>query len=150
MRDESRVLVDVAGGFVVLGVGKSPRVERDEEEGVHDKTHRPIQSLVLRERAVATLVCEDPDTGEDKTLNSGVCRPCRESKIGVREERDEGDGEVDQHGEVAIIADDVGHGSKDGWLEAVGWDGIVDFFHGEGRKFEGIAMEIHVLGLWHR
>lgn len=62
---------------------------------------------------MAALVGEDPDTGENETLDGGVGCPGCESKVRVGEERDVGYSEVDEGCEVEVIADDVGHGAKD-------------------------------------
>lgn len=107
--DESSVLINVAGCLVVLGVTDSPRVEGNEEERVHDQAHGVIELLVLGEPAMAALVCQNPDASEDETLDSGVRNPGRESKVGIGEQRDICDGEVDESREVEIIADDVCH-----------------------------------------
>ncbi len=95
MRDERGVLFDVASRLVVLGVSDAPGMERHEEERVHDQAHGVIELLVLGEAAVAALVCQDPDAGEDEALDGGVRNPGGESKIDVGEERDECDCEVD-------------------------------------------------------
>ena len=95
---------------------------------------------------MAAFVREDPDACEDEALHRGVGGPGCESQVGVGEEWDVGYGEVDQRAEVEEVACDVGHAAEDGGFEAVGWDGVVDFFHGEGREFEDIAVEIDMLG----
>ncbi len=112
---------------------------------MHDQSHGIVQLLGLGEGAMAAFVGENPDAGEDESLDGGVCNPRGESEVDVREERDEGDGEVDQGGEVEVIADDVGHGAEDRGLEAVCWNGIVDLLHGEVGQFELIAVEIDML-----
>lgn len=81
---------------------------------------------------MAALVGEDPDSCKDEALNGGVDGPGGEAEVGVGEEGDVCHGEVDEDGEVEVIADDVGHGAEDGGLEAPGGNGVVDFLHGEG------------------
>lgn len=92
----------------MLTVRESPAVERNKQERMHDQPHSPIELLVLRESAMSTLVRKNPDTSKDETLDNGVGSPCCESKIWVWEERDVGC-EVDESGEVEVIADDVCH-----------------------------------------
>jgi len=129
----------------MLGVADPPRMEGDEEERMHEETHRPIQHFVFREGAVAAFVGEDPDSREDEALHDGVCGPGDETEVRGREEGDIGDGEVDEGREVEVIADDVGHGAEDGGLEAVGGNSVVDFFHGIVGELEGIAIEVEML-----
>jgi hypothetical protein len=71
-------------------------VEGNEEKGVHDQAHGPVEFLGFRECAMAALVCENPDSGEDEALHSRVGSPCEESEIGIGEERDVGGGCVDE------------------------------------------------------
>jgi len=89
---------------------------------------------------VAALVGEDPDAGEDEALHGGVCNPCCESKVGVGEERDVGDCEVDKDGEVEVVADDICQGADIRRLEAMRRDCIVDLLHGEGGELELIPI----------
>lgn len=109
VRHERSVLVDVASRLVVLGVGDAPGMEWDQEERVHDQAHGVIELLVLGESTVSALVCQDPDAGEDETLDGGVCNPGRESKVDIGEERDIRHGEVDEGRQVAVVADHVCH-----------------------------------------
>lgn len=109
MGNESRILLQVSGRLVMLRVGESPGMEGNEEEGMHDQTHGIIELLGLRKGAMAALVCQNPDTGEDETLDGGVCNPGCESKVDIGQERNVGNGEVDQGGEVEVIANDVCH-----------------------------------------
>jgi len=128
----------------MLRVRETPAVEGNKQERVHDKTHGVVEVFRLGEGAVAALVCEDPDAGEDEALHGGVGCPGGEAEVGVGEEGDVGHGQVDEDGEVEVVADDVGHGAEDGGLEAPGWDGVVDFLHGEGGEFEDIAVEVEM------
>lgn len=115
---------------------------------MHDQSHGPIEVLVLGESAVAAFVGENPDAGEDEALDGGICYPGCEAKILIGEEMDVVYGQVDEGGCVEGIAYDVGHAAEDGGFEAVGGDGIVDFLHGEMGEFEGVAIEIEMLGFW--
>lgn len=76
---------------------------------MHDQSHSPIQSLVLAESTVSTFMCQNPNTSKNKTLNSGVCNPSSESKVWIWEHWDEGEGEVNEGGDVEVIADNVCH-----------------------------------------
>ena len=42
VRDERGVFLDIARRFVVLRVRDAPAVEGNEEEGMHDQSHRPV------------------------------------------------------------------------------------------------------------
>lgn len=147
MWHKSGISLHVSRRLVVLGVGETPRVEGNQEEGVHDQSHGVIEHLVPGESTVSALVCQNPDTGKDTSCRKSVRRPGSESKICVGEERDVGEGEVAEGAPVEEIADDVCHGSKDGGLEAMGGDSIVDLLHGEVRQLEDLAVEIEVLAI---
>lgn len=95
MGNKRGVLVEISSRLVVLAVRKTPGMEGNEEEGMHDQAHGVVELLGLGECAVAALVRQDPNTSEDEALHSGVCNPGCESKVDIREERDVGDGEVD-------------------------------------------------------
>ena len=144
---ERSVSIHVSSRLVVLGVGQTPGVEWHQEERVHDQAHGVIEQLVLGEGAVSTLVCENPDAREDTSCREAVCRPRREPKVGIGEERDVRDGEEDEDTVVEVVADDIGHRAEDGRLEAVGGDGIVDLLHGEGGQLEDISVEIEMLAV---
>ncbi|PBP27062.1 hypothetical protein BUE80_DR001978, partial [Diplocarpon rosae] len=82
MRHERRVLLHVSRRLVVLAVAQSPRVEGHQQEGVHDEAHGVVEVLVLGEGAVAALVGQDPDAGEDEALHGGVGHPGGEAQLG--------------------------------------------------------------------
>lgn len=143
--NKSRVLLDVAGVLMVLRVGKTPRMERHKEERVHEESHDMVESLVPGESTVSTLVCQDPDASEDEALDCGICCPGSEAEVDVGELGDVCQSEVCEGCHIAEVSHDVGHGAKLGWLEAMGWDSVVNLLHGELRKFELIAVEIEML-----
>lgn len=100
---------------------------------------------------MSTLMCQDPNPSEHESLHGCVCYPAESSQVWVREVGNVGLCEVDEGGGVEEVADDVGHGSNDGGLEAVCWDGIVDLLHGICWELEFVTVEIemvvrHVLG----
>lgn len=70
----------VAGGLVVLGVRDLPREVRDEKSRVTNPADGVVQRLAWRERLVAALVREDPETGAEQTLQEGVHSPESESR----------------------------------------------------------------------
>lgn len=76
---------------------------------MHDQTHGPIELLRFGEGPMATLVCQNPDTGEDETLYCRIRNPCEESKVRVGEERDVCGRKIDQGGGVAEVSDNVCH-----------------------------------------
>lgn len=147
MGNECGIPIEVSSRLVVLGMGESPGMEGNEKKRMHDETHRVIELLRFGEGTMPALVCQNPDTGENEPLNSGVCDPGCESKVGIGKERNVGDCEVDQGGEVEVVADHICHRSKNGRFEAMGGNGIVNLLHGEGRQLEGIAMEVEMLWL---
>jgi hypothetical protein len=106
---ESSVLLDITRGLVVLRVGETPRVEGNQQEGVHDQAHCIVQLLGFREGTVATFVSQNPDTGEDEPLDRGVGHPGGETEVNIGDHRDEGDGEVDEYREVEVVTDYVCH-----------------------------------------
>lgn len=112
---------------------------------MHDQPHCIVQLLGLGESAVAALVCQDPDTGEDEALHRRVGDPGGEAQVGVGEERDESNGEVDENRDIEVVTDYICHGAKNRRLEAMSWNGVVDLLHGEGGQLELIAMEIQML-----
>lgn len=122
-------------------------MERNEKERVHDQSHGPVQLLRLGEGTVAAFVGENPDTGEDESLDGGVRNPCGKSQVGIWDQGNICDGEVDEDGQVEVIADDIGHRPNDRRPEAVCGNGVVDLLHGEGRQFEFIAVEVDMLWL---
>jgi hypothetical protein len=146
MRHESSILINIPRSLVVSTVADSPAVERDEEEGVHDKTHDVVEFLVLAESAVSALVCQDPDPGEHESLDHGVGGPGDAARVGVGDVLDVGGG-VGEGGEVEVVAHHVGHGAEDGGLEAVRWDGVVDHLHGVGGQLKDLAVLVDVLSL---
>ena len=109
VRDERGVLVHVSGGLVVLAMAQSPGVERDQEEGVHDQSHGPIELLVLGKGPVATLMCQNPDTGKDEPGDRGVCSPGKSSQRGGWDHGDVGCGSIDEHGVVEKVAHHICH-----------------------------------------
>ncbi len=116
----------------MLRVGKTPAVEWHEQEGMHDQTHRPVEFLRFRESAMSTLVCQNPDAGEDKALYRCVRCPGEKSEVGTGEQRDVGGSEVDEDRGVEKVSDDICHRAEYRRLEAVRRDSIVDLLHGEG------------------
>lgn len=58
---------------------------------------------------MTALVCQDPDTGENEALHSCVGNPGGKTEVDVGDERDEGNGEVDENGEVEVVADYICH-----------------------------------------
>ena len=140
MWHKHRIALQIPRRFMMLAVAQAPAVEGNEEEGMHDQSHDPVQLLALGESAVTALVSEDPDAGEDHALGGGVGEPREETQWEGGDGGDVGDGEVDEGAHVEEIADDVGHAAEGGGFEAVWWDGVVDFFHGEVWEGEWLAV----------
>lgn len=74
-RNEDEVLVDVAGEAVVAGMRDLPGEIRNTKGRVAEPADDIVQTLVPREGAVATLVGENPQAGEDAALGSAVENP---------------------------------------------------------------------------
>ncbi len=142
--DKSGILLDVTGGLVVGGVGDLPGVEWHEEERVHDHSHNSVKLQGFGEGSMAALVGENPDAGEDESLEDGVCCPGDAAGVLVWDVLDVGGG-VREDGDVEVVANNVGHGANDGRFEAVLWDSIVDLLHGVRRQLELVAELVDVL-----
>ena len=142
--DESGILLDVAGGLVVGGVGDLPGVKWHQEERVHDQSHDVVELAGLGESTVAALVGENPDTGENESLEDGVASPGNAASVHVGDVGDVGGG-VGEDGDVEVIADDVGHRANVGWLEAVCRDSIVNLLHGVARELKLVTKLVNVL-----
>lgn len=144
MWDKSGILLDVAGGLVVGGVRDLPGVEWHQEERVHEQSHDVVELAGLGECTVAALVGENPDTGEDESLEDGVASPGNAASVHVWNVRNVSGG-VGEDGDVEVVADNVCHRADVGWLEAVCWNSIVDLLHGVARQLELIAKLVNVL-----
>jgi len=72
---EHHIPLEVAGGFVVLAVADLPAEVRDQQRRVAEPSYGVVQGLARRERLVAALMCQNPQTGTDTALNESVARP---------------------------------------------------------------------------
>jgi len=61
---------------VVAMVGDPPGKVRSPQEGVSDEAEDVIDNFVVREGTVTALMSDNPDTGEDETLEPPVNTPC--------------------------------------------------------------------------
>lgn len=102
---------------------------------MHEKTHDPVQLLVLGKGTVSALVGKNPDASEDHSLHNGIGSPKNGASVDIRNVFDVG-GHVDEGRDVEEVSNDVCHRTKDGGLEAVIWDSIVDLLHGEVGELE--------------
>lgn len=73
--NEDLVTGQVTGGGVVAGVRDSPRVVRNEKGRVKNPADGVVEGLAGAEALVTALVSNDPDTGEDHTLENPVGGP---------------------------------------------------------------------------
>jgi len=144
VRHEGRVLLDVARGLVVRAVRDLPAVVRHQQERVQEQAHDVVELAALAERPVPALVRQDPDPREHEALDHRVGRPCDAAGVLVRDVLDVGR-DVDEDGDVEVVAEDVGHGAQRRRLEAVRRDRVVDHLHGVGRQLEDVAVLINVL-----
>lgn len=81
LRDEHHVLVDVARGLVVLSVRELPGEVGVPGVGVHGPAEEVVDPVVLRERGVAALVCQDPEPDHRERHEHRVARPQREPHV---------------------------------------------------------------------
>lgn len=93
----------VSGRGVVLGVGDSPRVVRNEDEGVKNESNGVVERFRSRECLVTAFVGDNPDPGEVETGQSPIRRP--EGPF-----RDGTEGAVDDLAVGAEVAVDEGRG----------------------------------------
>lgn len=117
----------VTSGGVVTAVRDTPRVVWDENERVEDPTDSVVDCLGRRVGLVTTLVCNDPDTGEEVGLHDPVADP--ESGTGklegsvaqveAAEERLDVESTVAESGNGDKVLDDILGRLESGTLVAV-------------------------------
>lgn len=73
--DEHHISFHVASGFVVFAMGDLPGKVRDQKGRVAEPTNSIVQRLARREGLMATLVCENPQSGPKESLHHGVQCP---------------------------------------------------------------------------
>lgn len=87
-----------------------------------------VEPAVLGEGTVARLMSQFPDAGEDGALGEGGGCPGSEAEMGTLDVGDlggeKGEGECEDE-----VAEYVGYRGEGVGMEAVGWDGGLDFFH---------------------
>lgn len=137
--DKGHVLLHVAREAVVAVVAVLPGKVRHEQRRVHEPAHEVVEALVHREGAVAALMGQDPQAGEDEALHVAVRDPGGGAVQLVLDLGDEGQGGPAQTKGQRVVAQDIAHGPRGGRLKAVrgnpGFDGV------DVRK-------LLVLGLW--
>lgn len=137
------VTLKVAGRLVVLRVGDSPGVVRDEKSRVEDPADNVVDGLGVRKGTVATFVGQNPAASAKETVKEAVDGPSNDTS---REPRDEVDilvGEVGEKTNEKDVAEDVGKGFDVRALVAFGWDCVKDFLHGEVGDSESVAIGIN-------
>lgn len=72
---KSHVFLHVPSETVVTVVAVLPREVRHEQRRVHEPAHEVVEPLVNGEGTVAALVSQNPNTGEDETLDVTVGDP---------------------------------------------------------------------------
>lgn len=145
--NEDHITSEVTGGLVVLAVGDLPGEVRDEQKGVADPSDSVVQDLGRRESLMTALVCQNPNTSTDQTLNDGVKSP---------------QDDAHRHGWHRlggyIVVEDIEDGRKDGEvledivqtldgraLVAVGRDGIPDLLDGVIGNLELVTIGVEHL-----
>lgn len=73
--------------LMVRLVREAPRVVRGQERAVQHQADGVVEPAALGERAVAALVGQLPDAGEDEALGEGVGCPGEEAEVGTLQER---------------------------------------------------------------
>ena len=81
--NENFITSEVTRSSVVTSVRDSPRVVRNEESRVQDPANGVVEGLGGTEALVATLVSNDPETGENHALEDPVDGPSAKSGQGL-------------------------------------------------------------------
>lgn len=69
---ENGVLVHVVVVSVVAGVAELPAEEGDHQHAVEEPAGNGVDGKVLGERIMAAVVCKDPETSEETSLDEAV------------------------------------------------------------------------------
>lgn len=123
-RDEDSVTLHVVVESVVARVGKLPAEKGNKQEAVKEPACHGIDPEVGGERIVTALVGENPDTGEEKTLDKAVKRPERSLDTQRRIKTSEKCGAVEETANDDEIPHNVGERAQHRSLEALGRDRI--------------------------
>ena len=102
--DKHHVLLHVAGEAMVAVVGELPAEVGHHEERVGEPADNVVDHLVGRERAVAALVGQDPQTGAEQALDVAVDNPgdsLRDRVLDLRDEGQAGPAKRRDHDQVA-------------------------------------------------
>lgn len=124
--DEGHVLLHVTGEAVMAVVRELPGEVGHHESRVEDPANDVVEVLVLGEGAVAGLVSQDPDARQDEALEVAIEGPGKTADDAVVDLGDVGEGSPAKGAGHDEVAEDISHRVEDGWLEAVGGDGIAD------------------------
>lgn len=145
--DKDHVTLHVSGSLVVLSVGDLPGEVWHEQRGVQDPANGVIEDLGGRERLMAALVSQHPDTGSEQTLDESVQRPEDEANWS------RGDSlgsdivveDVEGGSKTGNVSQDILHAAEAITLVAVGWNGITDLLDGEVWQLELVAISVDQL-----
>lgn len=74
-RVKHHITLNVAGGLVVLAMADLPAEVRYQQRGMAEPAHGVVQRLAWRERLMAALVCQDPQSSAKETLHDSVDGP---------------------------------------------------------------------------
>lgn len=130
--DEDLVPVEGPSVGVVPPVTIFPGEVWDEERGVEDEADGVINPLIITKCMMAAFMGDDPNSGANRSLYGPVEAPCKVG-VGGGEEGDVCGGDVVEGSDDDEVVDDVGEGSGQGAVEAVGRDGLLDVAECERR-----------------
>jgi len=136
---EHLITSHVSSRSVVLAVGDTPAVERDKKRRMQDPSDGIVDPLVRRETPMAAFVCNDPNTGSEKTrydlvrsVKGDLCGVVRNSReVESSKERIDVECCIDKESDGRDVLDDVEGRSDSGAVEAVCWDGIEELLDGK-------------------
>lgn len=76
---KNHVTGKMVGCFMVLRMGNSPRVIRNQKSRMQDPAHSVIYCARIRKGSVSTFVGKNPETSSKKTLDNSVQSPCNKT-----------------------------------------------------------------------
>ena len=132
----------MTSGFVMLAMGDLPGEIWDKQSRVAYPAHGVVEDFAWRERLMAALMSQDPQTSAKETLHEGVGRPePGPERCGGNVFRcDESICEIEYGGYRRHIPNDISQSPETRALEAMLGNGLVDLADCVVRELEGIAV----------